>query len=328
MGEPPCAVAGYEVLFLDTYTTGMQGGAGICPFLIGAGHFAGGEFHMRQYFIRDFDEEAAMLHTLGLLLGRFKLLVTYNGAAFDVPLLETRFTLVRQESPFAGMAHFDLLAPARRLWRNGHGSCRLVALERELLAFFRGADVPGAMIPRAYFDYLRDEYSPLLRGVFTHNLHDVVSLAALVVHACDRIAFEPAALDDPADIYSIAHVFENSSEWRRSISWYEMALAGGLNEPFHSKALEALSVLYRRCGDFERSYQICAELMASAHFSFTGYEGAAIYFERHRSDLESALRVVQQGLQRLEGIADMKRPRMLLHARRQRLQQRGFKDIL
>src|ERR1043166_4751418 len=54
-----------SILFLDTETTGMQGGAGICPFLVGIGYFEGDEFHMVQHFIRDFDEEPSMLHSLG-----------------------------------------------------------------------------------------------------------------------------------------------------------------------------------------------------------------------------------------------------------------------
>src|SRR5262249_26784793 len=148
----------------------------------------------------------SMLHALGELLRQFRLIVTYNGAAFDIPLLETRFTLARLDNPFPTMSHFDLLATARRLWRNGHGSCRLVALERELLTFLRGPDVPGAMIPRAYFDYLRQGASGLLKGVFTHNVHDVVSLAALTIFACDRVTAEPAALDEPLDLFSMARV--------------------------------------------------------------------------------------------------------------------------
>src|SRR5215470_14216958 len=118
-----------DMVFLDTETTGIQGGTGIVPFLIGLGYFQDDDFHLVQYFIRDFDEEPSMLLALGDLLQRFKLVVTYNGSTFDVPLLETRFTLARLNSPFAAMAHLDLLPGARRLWRNGHGSCRLAALE-------------------------------------------------------------------------------------------------------------------------------------------------------------------------------------------------------
>ena len=96
-----------------------------------------------------------MLYALGELMARFDMVVTYNGAAFDIPLLEARFTLARLDTPFTGITHLDLLFSARRLWRNGHGSCRLIALEREMISFMRGPDVPGSMIPRVYFDYLQ-----------------------------------------------------------------------------------------------------------------------------------------------------------------------------
>ena len=190
-----------SIVFVDTETTGIQGGTGICPFLIGIGYFAGDEFHMVQYFIRDFDEEPSMLLALDEQFRRFELAVTYNGLAFDIPLLETRFTLMRLQNPLQSMSHFDLLFTARKLWRNGHGSCRLVALEREMLSFWRGPDIPGAMIPRAYFNYLEHRPAPALESVFTHNVHDVISLAALTIRACDRVTLEPAALDDPLDLF-------------------------------------------------------------------------------------------------------------------------------
>jgi uncharacterized protein YprB with RNaseH-like and TPR domain len=307
-----------RIIFLDTETTGVQSGAGICPFLVGLGYFSGDEFHVLQFFIRDFDEEPSMLYALGELMARFDMVVTYNGAAFDIPLLEARFTLARLDTPFTGITHLDLLFSARRLWRNGHGSCRLIALEREMISFMRGPDVPGSMIPRVYFDYLQHKPAPALKGVFSHNVYDVVSLAALTVHACDRVVLEPAALDDPLDLYSLARVLQNSQSWLRSIRLYEMALAGGLFGATRQKALENLSVVHRRTGDHKRSMEICAELMAHGEFSMTGYEGAAIYYERVARDFESALRVVEEGLRRAEG----KRWKKLLQARWDRLQQK------
>jgi uncharacterized protein YprB with RNaseH-like and TPR domain len=307
-----------RIVFLDTETTGIQGGAGMCPFLVGVGYFAGDEFQLVQYFIRDFDEEPSMLLALSELLERFELVITYNGAAFDLPLLETRFTLARLDNPFSSMSHFDLLFTTRKLWRNGHGSCRLVALEREMLSFMRGPDVPGAMIPRAYFDYLQRRPAAMLRSVFTHNVHDVVSLAALTVHACDRVTLEPAALDDSLDLYSLARLLETSPEWRRSIRLYEMAVSGGLPEPIRRKALENLSVIFRRAGEHERAHNVCAELMRYREFSMAGYEGAAIYYEHVVRDYDAALRVLEQGLIR----AESPRWRMLLKARWSRLQQK------
>lgn len=307
-----------RIVFLDTETTGIQGGAGTCPFLVGLGYFVDGDFRLVQFFIRDFDEEPSMLSALAELLGYFELVVTYNGAAFDIPLLETRFTLARMDSPFDSMSHYDLLFTARKLWRHGHGSCRLAALERELVSFMRGPDIPGAMIPRAYFDYLQRRPNTTLRSVFTHNGDDVLSLAALTVAACDRVTLEPAALDEPLDLYSLGRVFEKSENWRRALGLYETALEGVAAGPMRQKVLESLAVIYRRAGEHERSRKVCLELTGLPEFSLTGYEGAAIYYERVARDYESALRVLEDGVAK----ADTKRSRTQLQARWDRLQQK------
>ena len=317
-----------RIIFLDTETTGMQGGTGICPFLIGVGYFCGAEFHVNQFFIRDFDEEPSMLFALAEMLRKFALVVTYNGASFDIPLVETRFALARHDSPFERMEHLDLLPAARRLWRNGHGSCRLTALER-LLSFVRGPDVPGAEIPRVYFNFLQHRPAPELTGVFLHNAHDVISLAALTIHACDRVCADPAPLDAPLDLYSLAAIFENTGDCRRALRLYEMAIAGGLPEAALTKAREALALIYRRTGEHERSLEVCRRLMGSGNFSLSGYEGAAIYYERIARDMDSALTVVVAGLQQLDGLdasAQNKRCRTLLQSRWKRLQQKviGF----
>ena len=47
--------------FLDTETTGLAGGTGTAAFLIGLGWFEGDRFRVRQYFMRDYHEEAALL---------------------------------------------------------------------------------------------------------------------------------------------------------------------------------------------------------------------------------------------------------------------------
>jgi tetratricopeptide (TPR) repeat protein len=216
------------------------------------------------------------------------------------------------------MSHFDLLFTARKLWRNGHGSCRLVALERELLSFLRGPDIPGAMIPRTYFDYLQRRPTPALESVFTHNVHDVVSLAALTVHACDRVILEPAQLDEPLDLYSLARVLEGAGDWRRSIRLYEMALTGGMPELNRKKALENLAVAYRRAGEHERSLEIASQLIRFPEFSMVGYESAAIYHERVGRDFEAALQVLEEGLTR----AESKRCKSMLQSRWDRLQQK------
>jgi uncharacterized protein YprB with RNaseH-like and TPR domain len=51
-------------LFLDTETTGLAGGTGTFPFLIGLGWFEASTFVTCQLFARDFSEEGAMLRYL------------------------------------------------------------------------------------------------------------------------------------------------------------------------------------------------------------------------------------------------------------------------
>ena len=102
-------------VFLDTETTGLAGGAGTLAFLVGLGTVEGNGFRVRQFFLRDFPDEPAMLEELSEVLRSYEGIVTFNGKTFDLPLLENRFVLSRRRSPFRTLLHLDLLHPARRL---------------------------------------------------------------------------------------------------------------------------------------------------------------------------------------------------------------------
>src|SRR2546425_1083201 len=167
------------LLFLDTETTGLAGGTGTYTFLVGVGRLDGDRFIVEQYFMRDFDEEPALLAALVPLLEQAAGVVTFNGSAFDLPLLETRFVLARRRWP-PRLPHLDLLRPARRIFAPRCADCRLTTLEREVLGLEREDDVPGALIPTLYFDFLRSRRAAPLARVFDHNRHDVLSLVALL----------------------------------------------------------------------------------------------------------------------------------------------------
>src|SRR5207302_806542 len=147
-------LAAERPLFLDTETTGLAGGPGTYAFLVGAGWIEGDAFVVTQHFMRDLDEEPALLAALAPLLERAGGVVTFNGSGFDLPLLETRFVLARRRWP-ATLPHLDLLRPSRRVWTGCLDDCRLGTLERDVLGLSREEDVPGAVIPSLYFDWLR-----------------------------------------------------------------------------------------------------------------------------------------------------------------------------
>lgn len=182
-------IAPEDLLFLDTETTGLGQGAGNVPFLVGVGWYEHGGFTVRQYVIRHPGEEAEMLAELSSLIDPSRHLVTYNGRAFDWPLLKNRYVMNRlpvSKDP----EHFDFLYPARSLWRSTMPSCRLGAVEEAKLGIVREDDIPGSLAPALYFQYLAERNPAVLEGVVRHNERDILSLLALAVHFGRLLQFQ------------------------------------------------------------------------------------------------------------------------------------------
>jgi len=116
-----------SALFLDLETTGLSGGAGTVPFLVGLAHYQDERFKVVQFFLDEMGEEAELIRQLdGFVRDMgFRSLVTYNGKAYDLPLVETRFALHRTSCPLRDLPHFDFLFSARSLWKHKHENCTL-----------------------------------------------------------------------------------------------------------------------------------------------------------------------------------------------------------
>ena len=95
-----------RLLFLDTETTGLSGGAGTLAFEIGLGFIDRRGMVIRQYVMRDYGEEGAILSDIASLLPRFDTLVTFNGKSFDIPLLESRMVMQRIRVHLTDWPHF------------------------------------------------------------------------------------------------------------------------------------------------------------------------------------------------------------------------------
>src|SRR2546422_2194782 len=187
-------------------------------------------FVVAQHFMRDLDEEPALLAALAPLLERAGAVVTFNGAGFDLPLLETRFVLARRRWP-ATLPHLDLLRPSRRVWTGCFDDCRLGTLERDVLGLAREEDVPGALIPSLYFDWLRRRRAAPLARVFAHNRDDVLSLAALVGWFGAALGAAPALRAE--EWAGLGRLWE-PVDLERGLGCYRSALEAGLaGEPAH-----------------------------------------------------------------------------------------------
>ncbi|HXJ93229.1 MAG TPA: ribonuclease H-like domain-containing protein [Terriglobia bacterium] len=294
-----------ELVYLDTETTGLAGGTGTCAFLIGLGMIEGADFVVRQFFLRDYPDEKAILAALAQRLAGYKGLVTFNGKTFDVPLLETRYALARQRSPFGRMIHLDLLHPARRLWKLRLESCQLTHLEQEVLGITRKGDVPGSEIPGIYFDYLRSGDARGLQPVFYHNALDIITLAALTAELARLIGAElnPSDRSSPAervhglDLFSLSRIFERAGDTERSVSVCRRALDSGLPATFEPRALWHLAAQHKRRREYDQAVEIWEEIIRrqSAWF-LEALEQLAIHAEHRRRDAVAAIQFTEKAL--------------------------------
>jgi len=197
-----CPTAG-EILFLDTETTGLSGGAGTVAFLLGVGHFCKGGFIVKQYLMRDYDEEPALLDNLSAELGGRDALVTYNGRAFDMNLLETRCIMNGMRLPQTPR-HIDLLRPARRIWRRCLDNCRLTTIESVILGEHRTDDIPGSQIPQVFFEFLETREWEAIQKVLQHNRLDILAMAAMLKYISDLIERTRGGSSYMTDGYHVA----------------------------------------------------------------------------------------------------------------------------
>jgi uncharacterized protein YprB with RNaseH-like and TPR domain len=166
-----------HLLFLDLETTGLS-----CTplFLIGTMAWEQGGFVVRQYFARDYAEEAAITSLFLKSLSGKRLLASFNGKSFDLPYLQTR-AAANAISCRVALPHFDLLHECRRAWRGILPDCRLQTLERHVCRRTRFSDLPGSEIPDAYHAFVRTRNAAEMIEVLKHNMLDLATLADLML---------------------------------------------------------------------------------------------------------------------------------------------------
>lgn len=278
--------------FLDTETTGLHA-AGSLVFLVGLGRFDGDQFVVEQYFLRQPDEEPALLAALTERLSGVSGLVTFNGRSFDLPMLTSRVTLNQLDLPWAAPAlpHLDLLHPARRLWRGRYENCRLITLEHELLGHARtNDDIPGWMIPEVYHDYLRTGALHDIQRVLYHNLHDVLAMVTLAAHVLDVFHDDPATVEDGVSVLRSALWYDDHAQPAAAEAAYQSALGATLPDDDHLTALRRYAAFlkkHNRRAEAVSHWQMLADLLP------TDPEPAlelAMFYEHHDHDLPAALR--------------------------------------
>ena len=286
-----------KAAFIDTETTGLSGGAGTAAFLVAIGFIDGDAFIVRQYFMRDFHEEKALIRAVERDLERFDTIVSFNGKQFDIPLLESRFRLQRRQLRQIDR-HLDMLHPGRRLWKARLESCSLQSLERGVLGFHREDDIPGAFIPERYFEYLRRKDGRLMAPVMEHNLQDIVSLAVLTGEALAMVS-EPGALpDDAFDILSLGKVLERAEMDERSEEVYRVIAETGSGRA-RTDATVRLAYRAKARKEHDEAERLWRTAVSLA--SAVAHRELAMILEHTRKAPAAALQIVDDALDLIGG---------------------------
>lgn len=285
-----------EIAFIDTESTGLSG-TGIYLFLIGIGYFQKDKYILRQYFMRDFDEEEPMLIEIDKFLDKFDAFVSFNGKTFDIPNIEMRLILTRIMKDIRNIPHLDLLHPARRLWKQHLDAFNLTNLERNLLSFYREDDVPSEQIPQIYFDYVRHRNPTMINKVIEHNAYDIISMVGILVKEVEVVS---NYLSQPYDIlFNAGRFYEKNLKLRTAVEIFSKLFEAedSCEKEFFIKGSCRLAFLYKKLKLHDDSIEIWERLKPySKYFGPDAFLELAKFYEHNKKDIEKALEVVKSGL--------------------------------
>ncbi len=280
-----------QCLFFDLETTGLMGGTGTFAFLMGFGFFKDERFYVHQYFLPDYGMESRLFERLQKFYGEKEFLVSYNGKSFDLPLLNTRFTMNRFPLIFSEMQHLDLLHLARRLWKNSYDSCNLTTIEENILNRFRENDIPGVFIPQAYFDFLHSGRINEIIKIIEHNYWDIVSLAELFL-IIGNIEDHFYELKDRTVLLRIAQLAYD----QKSPILHRLNEKLGDFDAYHY----LLACDYKRAGHRDKAADYWRRLTKSEKFNFTALEELAKYHEHMTKNYKKAMEYALKAIKNLQ----------------------------
>ncbi len=298
----------HNAVFIDTETTGLAGGTGTLVFLVGVGTFDPDDsFVVRQYFLRSPAEEAAMLLHLGDMLDQHAAVVSFNGRGFDLPLLQTRFTLVRLQPHILTAPHLDLLIPARRIWRGRLESCRLSSLEYHILDVHRDqTDIPGDLIPQLYFDYIRTGDASEMPRVLYHNAYDVLSMVSLSTHLIQLFDQDRESERDAGDLLALGKLHADRDQLDRAEQYLRQAMAIATDAETHHVAALRLAAIYKQLDRRAEAIGLWESVVDRKNpLSIEACIELAKHYEWHAVNLKKALKWTQRGLRLASRVEDV-----------------------
>ena len=287
----PASLDPTRILYLDTETTGLAGGAGTVAFEVGLGQLRRDGFVITQLVMRDYPEEVFLLEKVAQALAFCDAVCTFNGRTFDIPLLRDRMVMKRIDPSCLDKPHIDLLHIARRVYKLRLRQCNLSRLEELLLGIRREDDLPGAQVPERYFQYLKTGNFDLLSDVLRHNEQDIASLCVLLNHMAS-VYQEPEQLRFSEDLYAMGSGLERYQHHEEARRCWEMVGSGSL----HAQSQLRLAASWRRAGERDKAVAIWQSLTRTGEGGITPWVELAKHYEHTVRDYQSARACVRRAI--------------------------------
>lgn len=302
------------VAYVDTETTGLAGGTGTYVFAAAVATPIECGLRIAQLFLDEPAGEPAFLHALQEEIEPAPALATFNGGSFDLPVLRTRWVMARMPGELSHSPHVDLLTLVRSLYKHRLDCCTLRIVEQRVLGYERDDPLPSALVPGAYFDYVRAGSTEMLEAALEHNRLDVLSLVHLHSRLIRRL--RGADVDMNADDWLALgrHRFRRGA---RADGWRALRNATGFGEgPAAATAGLLISRRLARRGAITAADSLLAWLESNAHQDLRVSLARARLLEWRKRDAEQALGVVREAQRRMPEEA------LELQGRRERLERK------
>jgi uncharacterized protein YprB with RNaseH-like and TPR domain len=286
-----------RIAYLDTETTGLTGGAGTYAFTAAVATPIDCGLRVAQFFLPEPGMESAFLHALREEIDIASGVATFNGGSFDLPVLRTRWVMARMPGELTHAPHVDLLTLVRALYRHRLENCTLRFVEERVLGYERDDPLPSAMVPDAYFDYLRVGSRDFLEAALEHNRLDVISL----VHLHSRLLRRLQGAD--VDMNAEDWLALGRHRWRRGAradGWRALRNATAFAEG-DAAATAGLLISRRllRRGSVSGADRLLDWLESSAREDLRVSVARARLLEWRKRDPQQALRVVEEARRRM-----------------------------
>ncbi len=283
-----------DLLFFDLETTGLAGGAGTYPFLLGFAFFENNRFKIIQYFLPEYDRDVFVYLDLKKIINSKSILVSYNGKSYDYPLLKTRFILNRFTNPFKNFQHLDLLHLSRRLWKNSLDNCSLQNIELEIFKFSRVGDIEGYLIPECYFSYLRTGEFDEIKNIVFHNEQDLISLVRLIFHfSCIENKTDSVSISG-AEYLALAYTAIKGNNLELSKHYMNVITRKNILVP-HKTQIE-YSLLLKKNTIWAEAIEVWEKFLNEGKFVLFALEELAKYYEHQENEYQKAKEYVERAL--------------------------------